>query len=217
LDGAGGVSVTINMPATIGRPPADPYLTGWYVWFVLGYDDNGTRYYVFCSTQYFIPYTGSCFAAGTPVLTPEGSRAIEQLRAGDRVLSSPEKGGDAQIEARCIKELTRGRAKLVGITVGGHVIEASREHPLFVRGKSWTPAASLTAGDLLRTHDGRWVPIEAVAEQRESQVYNVRVEEDHTYFVGSREWGLSLWVRDACGIPNKRRALPSLVAKGTTP
>ena len=79
-------------------------------------------------------------------MTPEGSKAIEQLCVGDLVLSSPEKVGDGQIGARRIKEVTRGRAKLVGITVGGHLIQASREHPFFVRGESWTPASSLAAG-----------------------------------------------------------------------
>ena len=92
--------------------------------------------------------------------------------------------------------------------MGGHLIQASREHPFFVRGKSWTPASSLAAGDLLRSHDGRWVRIEAVAENRESKVYNVRVEENPTYFVGSRDWGFSLWVHDVCGIPKERRGQP---------
>jgi intein/homing endonuclease len=147
-----------------------------------------------------------------PVLTPEGSKAIEQIRVGDLVLSSPEKVGAGQIGARRIKEVTRGRAKLVGITVGGHLIQASREHPFFVRGESWTSASSLSVGDLLRTHDGRWVQIEEVAEGPESLVYNVRVEENRTYFVGSGDWGFSLWVRDSCGITKQRRALPSLVA-----
>jgi len=217
LDGAGGVTDTVNMRANVlPEPPhAPPYLKGWYVWFDLGYYDlYGNWHGVVSSVEYCVYFTGSCFAAGTPVLTPQGSKAIEQLRAGDLVLSSPERIGDVQIGARRIQEVTRGRAKVVAVTVGGHVIQASREHPFFVRGKSWTPASSLAAGDFLRTHDGRWVQIEAVVEGRESQVYNVRVEENPTYFVGSRDWGFSLWVHDACGKPKERRALPSLVATG---
>lgn len=208
-----GVSVTHTMPVVLPQPPApSPYLLGWYVWYKLGYYQNGHFILMYQSPEYCIHYTMSCFAAGTPVLTPEGSKAIEQLRVGDLVLSTPEKVGDGQIGARRIKEVTRGRAKLVEITVGGHPIQASREHPFFVRGESWTPASSLAAGHLLRTHDGRWVQIEAVAEGPESRVYNVRVEENRTYFVGSGDWGFSLWVRDVCGVPKQRRALPSLFA-----
>jgi hypothetical protein len=29
-------------------------------------------------------------------------------------------------------------------------------------------------------------------------VYNLRVEEYHTYFVGSAEWGFSVWAHNAC-------------------
>ena len=32
----------------------------------------------------------SCFAAGTPLLTPEGYKPVEQFRAGDWVLAAPE-------------------------------------------------------------------------------------------------------------------------------
>src|SRR5262249_31354586 len=38
------------------------------------------------------PKTGSCFAAGTLVLTPAGPRVIETLRAGDHVLTGDERG-----------------------------------------------------------------------------------------------------------------------------
>jgi hypothetical protein len=212
LNGVDGVLATNTMPAVLKPTPPSPYFIGWYVWYKLGYYENGNFIVVCSSPEYCIHYTGSCFVAGTPILTPEGSKAIEQLHTGDRVLSSPEKVGDGQIGARRIKEVTRGRAKLVGITVSGHLIQASREHPFFVRGESWTPASSLTAGDFLRTHDGRWVEIEAVAEGPESWVYNVRVEENPTYFVGSRDWGFSLWVRDVCGIPKQQRDVPSFVA-----
>ena len=30
--------------------------------------------------------SGACFAAGTPILTPDGSKPIEEIKPGDRVL-----------------------------------------------------------------------------------------------------------------------------------
>jgi len=30
-------------------------------------------------------------------------------------------------------------------------------------------------------------------------VYNLRIADYHTYFVGSREWGFSVWAHNACG------------------
>lgn len=38
-------------------------------------------------------------------------------------------------------------------------------------------------------------------------VYNMRVEEYHTYFVGSAEWGFSVWVHNACSI-NELKSKP---------
>ena len=35
-------------------------------------------------------FLGTCFAAGTPIRTPDGSKPIEQLKVGDWVLAAPE-------------------------------------------------------------------------------------------------------------------------------
>jgi filamentous hemagglutinin len=61
-----------------------------------------------------------------------------------------------------------------------------------------------TPGDLLRTHDGRHVPVESVRDAGETAtVYNVRIEEYHTYFVGSPDWCFSLWVHNASYLPEE--------------
>jgi hypothetical protein len=147
----------------------------------------------------------SCFAAGTPLLTPEGSKPIERFRAGDWILSSPEDDPQAPPVARRVKEVIRSRGQLVDVAVSGQVVHASREHPFYVKGKGWTPAASLAVGDLLRSHDGRWLPVESIVDAGKSPVYNVRVEEHATFFVGGRDWGFSLWVYGACNRPNTTR------------
>ncbi|MEN6457301.1 MAG: hypothetical protein ABFC63_00005, partial [Thermoguttaceae bacterium] len=56
-------------------------------------------------------------------------------------------------------------------------------------------------GDLLKSHDGRWVAVDSVSDTNEDvTVYNLRIEEYHTYFVGSDEWGFSVLSHNtACG------------------
>ena len=53
----------------------------------------------------------ACFAAGTPLLTPEGSKPIEQFRVGDVVPSSPEHDPAGPVEPRrwkrCLSESAR--------------------------------------------------------------------------------------------------------------
>jgi len=62
------------------------------------------------------------------------------------------------------------------------------------------PAAQLQPGDLLSSHDGQWVPVEEVYDTGEPEtVYNLRVADFHTYFVGSEEWGFSVWAHNAYG------------------
>lgn len=56
----------------------------------------------------------------------------------------------------------------------------------------------MQAGDQLSSHDGQWVTVEAVTDLREvATVYNLRVRDYHTYFVGSREWDFSVWAHNA--------------------
>src|SRR5689334_23206024 len=69
------------------------------------------------------------------------------------------------------------------------VIGTTPEHPFYVQGKGWTPVRALKQGDLIRTEDG-WVPVLGLRDTGQCEtVYNWRVADFHTYFVGSREWG----------------------------
>jgi hypothetical protein len=71
-------------------------------------------------------------------------------------------------------------------------------------------------GDALRSHDGHWLAVEAVRDTgREEVVYNGRVAEYHTYFVGDQQWGFSLWAHNSCG-PGGGAGTPGIV-RGTNP
>jgi hypothetical protein len=79
----------------------------------------------------------SCFAAGTPIRTPEGSKAIEAIRPGDLVLARDESGPDCRVEAKLVEEVFATTARLLELTVGGRAIRTTAEHPLYVRGAGW--------------------------------------------------------------------------------
>jgi len=81
--------------------------------------------------------------------------------------------------------------------VGGQVIETTPEHPFYVRDKGWTPAGELEIGDFLSSEDGQWMAIDDLLDTGElDTVYNLRVADYHTYFVGSTHWGFSVWVHN---------------------
>ena len=58
----------------------------------------------------------------------------------------------------------------------------------------WLAAKELIEGDLLLTVDGKHVPVQRVVPTLQPErVYNLRIADFHTYFVGCDEWGFSVW------------------------
>lgn len=138
-----------------------------------------------------------CFAAGTPVMTPDGEVPIEQIKQGDLVLARDEFNVEGPAEAKRVEKTMNGTAKLFELSIGGHIIRTTGPHPFFAKGKGWTPAEELAVGDLLSTNHRDWVELEKITEtDQEEQVYNLRVDDHRTYFVGSEAWGFGVWVHN---------------------
>jgi hypothetical protein len=139
-----------------------------------------------------------CFAAGTPLRTPTGSKAIEDFKVGDQILSRDEHDPHAPVSVQTVEAVFVRVGPLLNLYVQGRLIRTSGEHPFYVRGKGWTPANELSRGDWLETSQGEWVPVEGVEDANEvATVYNLRVSEHHTYFVGDAEWGFDVWAHNA--------------------
>ena len=83
-----------------------------------------------------------CFAAGTPLLTPDGAKPIEQFKVGDLLLSAPEDDPDGPVTARRVEEVFQRIGRVVELCVGGQTIRTTHEHPFYVEGKGWKQAAA---------------------------------------------------------------------------
>jgi RHS repeat-associated protein len=140
-----------------------------------------------------------CFTGDTPIITKRGSIRFDQLREGDEVLSGPEEDPTASPEWRRVEEIFRNVLPIWHVHVKGQVIRSTAEHPFFVWGKGWVKACALQPGDLLRSHDGQMVAVDDVCDGGyEETVYNCRIAEYHTYFVGGDDWGFSVWAHNTC-------------------
>ncbi len=140
----------------------------------------------------------ACFAAGTLLLTPHGVQPIERFRVGDAILSRPEWDPAGSIGVKIVEEVFVRTAELWNLHVGGQVIRTTAEHPFWVQGRGWTPVRELHIGDLLSSNDGQSVHVEDLLETGERAiVYNLRVSDWHTYFVGTSAWGFSIWAHNA--------------------
>jgi RHS repeat-associated protein len=98
----------------------------------------------------------ACFAAGTPVLTPDGEKAIEDFQPGDRILSRSEHDPQGPVEVKEVVDTFVRVSLILELQVGGKVIRTTAEHPFYAADRGWLPAGQLREGDLLCSHDGSW-------------------------------------------------------------
>jgi len=78
------------------------------------------------------------------------------------------------------------------------VIRTTAEHPFYAYDKGWKSAADLLAGDWILTAAGDWRQVEELfATGVMEVVYNLRVADWHTYFVGDEDWGWAVWAHNA--------------------
>lgn len=138
-----------------------------------------------------------CFAAGTPVMTPSGEKAIEDLLVGDTVLARNEHNIEGEVEPKVIEQTKHGEANLLELHVGGKIIRTTELHPFFVYKQGWTPAGKIESGDRLATDGSGWVVVDKVVDTGKSEaVFNLRVADHHTFFIGGKSWGFGIWTHN---------------------
>ena len=129
-----------------------------------------------------------CFAAGTPVWTPDGPRAIETIRTGDEVLSQDVVTGEVG-PAVVVRPTRRFAREQFRLALPGETLVASGGHPLWEDGYGWRRVRHIEAGVTLagRNESTTLLSVEAVAKEdpvASEPVYNLVVDGRHTYFVG---------------------------------
>ena len=138
-----------------------------------------------------------CFAAGTKMLTRAGWRAIELIAVGDEVASRAEGDLFGDVDWKAVEATFRRTACVAHLHADGQVIRTTLEHPFWADGKGWTAAGSLKQGDRIATLSGEWITVEELYDTGEWEpVYNLRVADWHTYFVGDEGWGWSAWAHN---------------------
>jgi filamentous hemagglutinin len=165
-----------------------------------------------------------CFAAGTFVHTEHGTREIDTLAVGTRVLSRSGTTGE-QTYCRVVNKFVYENKQALALE---YAIEDGRtdsllvtaEHPFWVKDVGWTPVGRLQSGQVLEICDAdgrddcdrqmgsmqelalsgrRWsaTVVSVTTWERPETIYNIEVEGLHTYFVGV----FGVWVH------NKSRAI----------
>ena len=160
-----------------------------------------------------------CFVEGTLVKTNNGFEPIEKITKGDYVLSRDKSTTDAVLRkvARTFVTPNKSIVELKFYNANGSVetIGATAEHPFWSKDRGWVAAGNLRIDDKVYSLDSKWITFigrEPLPAKR--SVYNIEVEELHTYFVGKS----GLWVHNTCKTkiePRKRTINKGIVLPGT--
>jgi len=130
-----------------------------------------------------------CFVAGTMVLTAAGLVAIENIKAGDKVIATNPETFEVA-EKTVLETYVRETTELLHLTIGGEVIKTTFEHPFYVKDVSFVEAGKLQVGDKLLDSRGNVLVVEEkkleIAD-KPVKVYNFKVDDFHTYHVGDNE------------------------------
>ncbi|MEJ5276035.1 MAG: Hint domain-containing protein [Thermogemmata sp.] len=145
----------------------------------------------------------ACFTGDVRLLARgswgEGWRRIDEITIDDEVLSRDEHDPSGPLAWKKVEETFERVGLMLELEVGGRIIGTTAEHPIYVLGKGWTAAGELKPGDRIVGLD----PRESVAvtalrlTSRQEKLYNLRVADYHTYFVGDAHWDFSVWAHNA--------------------
>ena len=159
-----------------------------------------------------------CIAAGTKLLTRAGWQAVENIRHGDSVLARDEYDPMAEPDWKAVEATFRRTGRILHLHVGGQVFRTTPEHPFYASSKGWTAAGALQPGDRIATLSGEWTMIEEVFDTGLYEpVYNLRVADWHTYFVGDDHWGWAAWAHNTYAFLSGLQVAQGVMQQTNTP
>ena len=139
----------------------------------------------------FSMFNPTCFTGDTEVYTSDGLVCIEDVEVGDSVWAYNSETDETELK-EVLNVWVKETDEILHVSASdGETIDTTTNHPFYVDGKGWVAAGDLEVGDTLVTVDGNEVEVTDLELEKLAEpifVYNLEVEDFHTYFVG--EYGV---------------------------
>lgn len=132
----------------------------------------------------------SCFTGETLVATEDGFKRIDEIQVGDKVWAYNIETKELELK-EVVAVFVRETKELLHLTTSEGELTTTSNHPFYIEGKGWVAAGDLELGDEFYSLDGSRVTVlkwEYEELEETLTVYNMEVEDFHTYFVG--EYGV---------------------------
>ena len=128
----------------------------------------------------------TCFTGDTLVAAENGQKRIDEIEVGDKVWAFNVETGESELKT-VTKVYVHSVDEILHLYTDEGDIDTTANHPFYVIGKGWVAAGDLAVGDKVFNLDGTTSTIlgsEIEVLDEPILVYNLEVEDFHSYFVG---------------------------------
>lgn len=138
--------------------------------------------------------TSACFVGDTLVKRYDADKSgyvlvpISEICVDDYVASYDEEAA-CNVVSRVTEVFERESTDLVSLTIGGYSIISTPEHPYYSIDRSgWVKAGDLSNGERLVNYECEYIMVDEIQFMKlDTIVYNLTVENSHTYYVSEAE------------------------------
>ena len=137
-------------------------------------------------TMDILTITSTCFDGDTLVAAEEGQKRIDEIEAGDYVWAYNVETDELELK-EVLTVYVKENDEILHLKTTEGDIDTTTNHPFYVIGKGWVAAGDLAVGDEVLTIDGPVgyvLSFELEKLDEPIPVYNIEVDDFHTYFVG---------------------------------
>ena len=135
----------------------------------------------------FMSLHQTCFTGETLVATEDGQKRIDEIEVGDKVWAYDIYTGETELK-EVLTVYIKDQNEILHLHTSCGDINTTTNHPFYVIDKGWVAAGDLIVGDEVYLIDGSTAFIKEFELEKLDEpikVYNLEVDDYHTYFVGN--------------------------------